>query len=282
MVEKELIGNSNSKQLRQPPSVPFLWEVRPGIPKRDWKPGAATSVRPVPKPPVKLIASVPFIWEEKPGKPLPSFSLPPQDSVPPTPPPKLISHPSPSTYSHSYSDDSFEADVKTFRFETEDSFHSPPSLLANCLVSLTRISTAVPVENISAVEDKSGQLETLSSPTSETDSSTSSYATGTASLVGAPFLECLFPLLPPNSGFLEKVGYLGNDCQAPPEPKSKCYDCESNSSVLVRRAPTLGELIMMSRRRSYQRKAVQMKKQNLSMVKLKLMLLLPICLSLTT
>lgn len=254
MAEKELIENSNTKQLRQPPSVPFLWEVRPGIPKRDWKP-EAPSVKPVPKPPVKLVASVPFLWEEKPGTPLPSFSQPPQDSVTLNPPANLISFPSPSVYSHSYSDDSFEADVETFDFETDNTFSSPPSLLANCLVSLTAISTAVSVEKISAEEYKSGELETPSSPASETDSSTSSYATGTASLVGAPFLECLFPLLPPTSGFLNKVGCLENDCQAPLEPKSKHDDRQSNSSVMVRKAPTLGELIMMSRRRSLQRKA---------------------------
>ncbi|KAK4559957.1 hypothetical protein RGQ29_008949 [Quercus rubra] len=264
MVEKELIENSNTKQLRQPPSVPFLWEVRPGVPKRDWKP-EASSVKPVPKPPVKLVASVPFLWEEKPGKPLPSSSQPPQDSVPLTPPANLISFPSPSVYSHSYSDDSFEADVETFGFETDYTFSLPPSLLANCLVSVTAISTAVPVEEISAEEYKSGKLEAPSSPASETDSSTSSYATGTASLVGAPFLECLFPLLPPTSGFLNKVGCLENDCQAPLEPKSKHNDRQSNSSVMVRKAPTLGELIMMSRRRSLQRKAAQMRKQNLSM-----------------
>ena len=108
----------------------------------------------------------------------------------------------------------------------------------------------------------------------------SSCATGTTSLVGAPFLECLFPLLPPTSGFLNKVGCLENDYQAPLEPKSKHNDRQSNSSVMVRKAPTLGELIMMSRRRSLQRKAAQMRKQNLSMVKFKP--LLPICLSLTT
>ncbi|KAK9983172.1 hypothetical protein SO802_032697 [Lithocarpus litseifolius] len=264
MVEKELIENSNTKQLRQPPSVPFLWEVRPGIPKRDWKP-EASSVKPVPKPPVKLVASVPFLWEEKPGKPLPSFSQPPQDSAPLTPPANLISFPSPSVYSHSYTDDSFEADVETFGFETDDTFSSRPSLLANCLVSVTAISTAVPVEKISVEEYQSGELEAPSSPASETDSSASSYAIGTASLVGAPFLECLFPLLPPTSGFLNKVGCFENDCQAPLEPKSIHNDRQSNSSVLVRKAPTLGELIMMSRRRSLQRKAAQMRKQNLSM-----------------
>lgn len=276
MEEKELTRHSNSKkQVRQPPSVPFLWEERPGIPKKDWKPGSS-SVTSLPKPPLKLVASVPFIWEEKPGKPLPSFSMPP--------PAKLISLPSPSVYSHSYNDIDnnydkggnggdgdeqegvFETDIETFSFKTDDSFSSAPSLLANCLVSLTAISTAVPVDKILTEGDKSGQLETpSSSPPSETDSSTSSYATGTSSLVGASFLECLFPLFPPSSGFLDKAGE--NNCRALLEPESKWYDRESNSSTVARRPLTLGELIMMSRRRSYRRKAVQVKKQNLSMVK---------------
>jgi len=285
MVEKELTQHSNSKKhVRQPPSVPFLWEERPGIPKKDWKPGSS-SVTSVPKPPLKLVASVPFIWEEKPGKPLPSFSLPP--------PAKLISLPSPLVYSHSYNDidnnydkggnggdgdeqeGMFKTDIETFSFKTKDSFSSAPSLLANCIVSLTAISTAVPVDNILTQDDKSGQLETpSSSPPSETASSTSSYATGTSSLIGASFLECLFPLFPPSSGFLDKAGE--NNCQAPLQPESRQDDRESNSGVVARRPPTLGELIMMSRRRSNRRKAVQMKKQNLSMVKLEI--LLPLCL----
>lgn len=278
MVEKEFTQHSNTKKhVRQPPSVPFLWEERPGIPKKDWKPGtsssSSSSVTSLPKPPLKLVASVPFIWEEKPGKPLPSFSLPP--------PAKLISLPSPLVYSHSYNDidynydkggdgdeqeGMFETDFDTFSFKTDESFSSTPSLLANCLVSLTAISTTVPVDKILAEDDKSGQLETpSSSPPSETASSTSSYATGTSSLVGASFLECLFPLFPPSSGFLDKAGE--NNCRDPLEPESKQYDHRSNGSIVARRAPTLGELIMMSRRRSNRRKAVQMKKQNLSMVK---------------
>ncbi|KAG6660322.1 uncharacterized protein LOC122303162 [Carya illinoinensis] len=279
MAEKEFTGNSNRKQARQPPSVPFLWEERPGIPKKDWKPGTSSVIRPAPKPPVKLLVSVPFMWEEKPGTPLPSFSQsPPQESVPParlSSPPLLLAYACHyNDYDSNYYNDKggnyggegdeegfFESDIETFSFETDGSCSLAPSLLANCLVPLKAISTAIPVEKIAASED-SDQLETPSSPPSETDSSTSSYVTGISSLVGASFLEHLFPLFPPSSGFLEKVGEEG--CKTSLEPKSKHCDLESNSIVVVRSPPTLGELIMMSRRRSYRRKAIQMRNQNLS------------------
>ncbi|CBI24501.3 unnamed protein product, partial [Vitis vinifera] len=130
-------------------------------------------------------------------------------------------------------------------------------------MSTVAISTAVPVQKTSLNEDSNDQPESPSSPASETNSSTSTYATGTTSLVGSSFLDCLFPLFPPNSGFLAKVG-CPEGSPPPPELQNKGLDRETNSSVIVRRAPTLGELIMKSRRRSYRRKAVQMRKHNLS------------------
>lgn len=155
----------------------------------------------------------------------------------------------------------FEMDLESFGFETDDSFTSAPSLLANCLVASAVVSNAVPVQKNYQTDNSSDHLETPSSPAWETESTTSSYATGTSSLVGASFLECLFPLLPPNSGFLEKVRYPDQESQAQSE-----FDRESNNTVVIRRPPTLGELILMSRRRSYQRKAVQIKEKHLSMV----------------
>ncbi|KAA8539838.1 hypothetical protein F0562_026530 [Nyssa sinensis] len=160
----------------------------------------------------------------------------------------------------------FESDLEACGFETDESFCSVPSLLANRLVSTVVISSAVPVQQTFLVEDCSGQLQTPSSPASETDSSTSSYATGTTSLVGVSFLERLFPLLSPDSSFLDKVGCSEKiSSQIPLKLQSKDFDHESNCSVVIRKPVTLGELIMMSRRRSYMRKAVQMRRQNLSM-----------------
>ncbi|THG09531.1 hypothetical protein TEA_001998 [Camellia sinensis var. sinensis] len=48
----------------------------------------------------------------------------------------------------------------------------------------------------------------------------------------------------------------------PMKVQSTYFDCKSN---LLRRPPTLGDLIMMSRRRSYQRKAIQTRRQNVPM-----------------
>ncbi|KAL6847532.1 hypothetical protein ACP4OV_022558 [Aristida adscensionis] len=58
------------KRVEQQISVPFLWEVKPGAPKKDWvisKPVPSVFACPSP---AKLVVSVPFQWEEKPGKPL--------------------------------------------------------------------------------------------------------------------------------------------------------------------------------------------------------------------
>lgn len=282
----ELIQTSTTtkKHVRQPPSVPFLWEVKPGIAKKDWKPDFPSVSSAPMVPPVKHIASVPFIWEEKPGTPLPSFSQPSQESVN-----TLLSLPPIDTYLCKYVDvfedgddessgeeddgedeeqSLYKLDLKTFGSETDDSYCSAPSLLANCLVSSVAISTAVPAQNVSLAEEKSGPLESPSSPSSEMESSTSSYATGTSSLVGSSFLECLFPLYPPKSGFLEKAGNPDPPFTPPPQRWNQNFNDESNGNIRVRRPPTLGELIMMSRRRSCRRKAAQMKKQNLSMVNL--------------
>ncbi|KAL7003215.1 hypothetical protein U1Q18_004373 [Sarracenia purpurea var. burkii] len=114
----------NRKQIRQPVCVPFDWEEKPGIPKKDWKPSTHPAHPIVPLPPVKdpfkceekpgkllscfsqsspppeveihlppekLVTSVPFKWEEKPGKPLPCF-FQLSSSSPPPPPPEVEIH----------------------------------------------------------------------------------------------------------------------------------------------------------------------------------------------
>jgi hypothetical protein len=70
--ELELSEFNPREPVKQQISVPFLWEVKPGAPKRDWvipKPVAPVSACPSPTP-TKLVVSVPFQWEEKPGKPI--------------------------------------------------------------------------------------------------------------------------------------------------------------------------------------------------------------------
>ncbi|KAI4351879.1 hypothetical protein L6164_006185 [Bauhinia variegata] len=264
------------KKFREPPSVPFLWEVKPGVPKKDFTP-EVSAVTQIPKIPLKLTASVPFVWEEEPGKPIPNFSISsmPVASPPPNPEIGLTDAASSSGYpvacSYGNEDESSSDDhgsygdgyetmsLETFSFETDESFSSVPSLLANCLAPTAKISAAIPLQENSLSEHSRGWLETPSSPGSETVSSTSSYAKGSSSLVGASFLERLFPLLPPNSGFLVKAECSENR-STPLQQKCKDFDHEDDVSVLVKRPPTLGEMIMMSRRRSYRRKAIQMRK----------------------
>lgn len=285
-------GRKKRDRVREPPSVPFLWEAKPGIPKKDWKPEVSSSVPQIFKTPLKLIASVPFAWEEKPGKPIPGFTLNSAESIPPNIEVKLVDVASPSYSGYSaackygcdendkesssdsnYVDGSDSDDsiigrqLDAFSFETDESAGSQPSLLANCLVPSAKISTAIPLQKNPLTEQNNDHLETSSSTATETGSSTSSYETGHSSLVGASFLESLFPLFPPNSGFLEKAaGYSENTSLTPLELTGGEFDGEDYTSVMVRRPPTLGELIMMSRRRSCRRKAVQMKKWDLQRV----------------
>lgn len=282
MAEKE-VEDPKKKRVRQPPSIPFLWEERPGMPKKDWKDNASSS-RPVP-PPAKLVASIPFIWEEKPGKPLTSISQPPTEPKTPTTNTNLVGPPLPLPPSRcleadgSYvdfsdndgdggsNDETSELDGEPFLFETNDnSFSSPPSVLVNLFLSSTTISTAILVQMISSRGDAGPEIQSCpSSPASDSKSSTSSSASGTSSLVGASFLECLFPILPPNSGFVEKVESSERQLSSVTELNGTTEDRESNSSLMVRRPRTLGELMLMSRRMSCRRKAVHMRKQNLSM-----------------
>ncbi|CAH9090816.1 unnamed protein product [Cuscuta epithymum] len=60
-------------------SVPFVWEERPGIPNKDWKPAKCKPSNTSKfVPPEKLIPSVPFQWEDKPGTPLSSIQVQPK------------------------------------------------------------------------------------------------------------------------------------------------------------------------------------------------------------
>ncbi|OVA07739.1 hypothetical protein BVC80_1827g109 [Macleaya cordata] len=288
MVEREFGETVPGKQVRQKASVPFLWEEKPGTPKKGWK-LEIVPVNVVP-PPVKLISSVPFKWEEKPGKPLSCFSQPESDSlILPLPPAKLIGFPSPSVYSSSSSPITIRSklsnifrrssyrDNEANNIESEDEkeeeknelFISSPFLLTNGLISADEISNAIPADQAKVVgfstlsEEENEELEEPNSPASETESNTSSYATGSTSLTGASFLDG--HLYSPHSGFLDKVS-CHEKSSSLTWPDLKIRDRGRNRSIIVRRTLTLGELIQMSRKLSYRRKGVQISKRDLPWV----------------
>ncbi|CAH2070327.1 unnamed protein product [Thlaspi arvense] len=307
------------KPLRQPPSVPFIWEERPGFPKKNWQPSLATFVPsppPLPPPipvPVKLVTSVPFRWEETPGKPLPpSSNDPPQLPLPPPetaktpplylPPPvpvpvKLVTsvpfdwEETPGQPYPCFVDDAippepldqplppppmyggeFETSSDTYDDASSDSFSSVPSLLArNRSVS---VSGAVAVDEFDDYHLNRETSSTPASPVYESDDSTCSYMTGASrasSLVGASFLEKLFPRLLPQEKFeaAESEDVQVSSTRPLHEEVKLTTDSDNmNIGFPVRMPQTLGELIMMSRKRSYMRRAVEMRKHKPSMVKL--------------
>lgn len=98
MAEGELGVTQAGKQV-QKVSIPFLWEEKPGTPKKGWKRENVPETAGLP--PLKLITSVPSGWEEEPGKPLACFAQSPPIGEEPeepvacvtrlTPPPQLAS-----------------------------------------------------------------------------------------------------------------------------------------------------------------------------------------------
>ncbi|KAL2324456.1 hypothetical protein Fmac_023514 [Flemingia macrophylla] len=208
----------------EPPSVPFIWEVKPGTPKKDWKP-ESPSLGHFPKTHLKLTASIPFVWEEKPGIPLPNFSHVSE---------KMLIHVAsssgfsfPCNFGHDNQND------KGINIDNES-------------------ITSLDLEAFSFDADE----------TSEAESSTSSFETGRSSPVGATFLECLFPLYPPKSGFLERDDeHMEKVASCVQGLRDKGFEHGDRERDMVRRRPpTLGELIMMSRRRTCRRKALLMRK----------------------
>ncbi|ONK56277.1 uncharacterized protein A4U43_C10F5940 [Asparagus officinalis] len=74
--ENAIVVFSPLQREKQTISIPFLWEEKPGTPKKEWILTKPTQWIIPPPSPTKLIVSVPFLWEEKPGKPLPQLSNP--------------------------------------------------------------------------------------------------------------------------------------------------------------------------------------------------------------
>ncbi|XP_024991978.1 uncharacterized protein LOC112525893 [Cynara cardunculus var. scolymus] len=238
------------KRIKQTISIPFLWEEKPGIPKIDWK-----RVNPVMKMPIKLIASVPFQWEEKPGTPLPGrpFSHPS-----PEPPHQQQQH---NTRNNPFCDSDCDDLDQVLDSLKHQKLHKKNPF---CDSSDDELDEIEELENGGKAEsesdDNSSYLQAPSSPAWETESNASSYATtGTTTiLAGSSFLECMFPLLTPQSSFFETVG--GSVIRVPPITNTCIRTVSSNGPG--RKPLTLGELILMSRRRSYLKKAVESHEHN--------------------
>lgn len=282
-------------QVRQPGTVPFIWEEKPGTAKNEWK-YEVVPVTSVPSPSAKLVVSIPFNWEVEPGKPItsPSHPLPESPSLP-LPPLHLAQSASlsPSTKirgtlcavfqrtnpflssseeeededdqdsrdNNDDDDDLLELDFRAFDSNTDDSYTSAPSLLENHTTGMSSAITVQSNDSLNLQKTNYNQHENwaISLSDSRGDSRRDTN-------VGTSVLEFLFPLLPPNSGFLNKVKYHKNCAVALPVLPMKENTYKSNCTLIVKRSHTLLELIQMSRRISCRRKAIQVKKQSFSMV----------------
>nr|XP_043616306.1 uncharacterized protein LOC122588250 [Erigeron canadensis] len=262
MVDQETNEFQTTERIKQTISIPFLWEEKPGTPKTGWK----RVNDPIMQMPIKLIASVPFMWEEKPGTPLagpfshPSSSREAKMIMPCTPPqPVNRSNPFEGSGSDSDSDsghDHFNQEIN-LGSETELGFIHSSSNYQNASHKNNPFCDTSDDEFEHGDDNNDDDyLHAPSSPAWETESVASSYATEitTAStLAGSSFLESMFPLMTKKaSGVTETKadhgsrGITNNTCT-----QIVSYDADE------RKPFTLGEMIMMSRRRSFLKRAVR-------------------------
>ncbi|CAL9176396.1 uncharacterized protein LOC135613262 [Musa acuminata AAA Group] len=217
---------------KQQITVPYLWEEKPGVPKR--VPVISSS------PPTRLVVSVPFEWEEKPGKPI---------QIPPTVPDLLTAgdlngldpRPASSCHLNPFVDEK-SGPMNPFVDETEggamDSYLEAFSFKMDDNADLSFADVTAAWESFS--ENGSYRNEDWHS-VSGTDGHSSSEAAevGTDTSV----IQFLFPL--PS----------GED-EAPSAVAARRgpNHCSSEHAGMARRGLTLGELILLSRKLSCRRK----------------------------
>lgn len=260
---------SEQQRCRQTISIPFLWEEKPGKPKKDWKPETQLAIVPV-QPPPKLAVSIPFIWEEKPGKPWDFFSQHHSDS-----PNKKQLIMSSSSCSSPLSTPSSEEEEKTsndcFYTDTDDCFSQSDFEVFSININHSPVKDIVPYnqspENYPSKLVQipnwehgpfSNQLQVVAKKSEDTPSLTGENGGCFPSSV----IEFLFPLLAPKPGnFLYNVSHQYREASTTDE------DHSNNCREIGKRAPTLGELMMMSRRLSYATNVAPLKKRTHIMVR---------------
>ncbi|XP_072963242.1 uncharacterized protein [Typha angustifolia] len=272
--EMESLEFHPQQRVRQQISVPYLWELKPGTPKREWISKPTTTIS-VPSP-AKLVVSVPFLWEEEPGKPLVQLSqqFPDSSTIYSS---QMLDGLSPSrcslnpfiTEDEDYSE-GFNLEGFSFHIGNDASGADPS--LTNCQVASVTAPAAANLhqslpnsftsrEKLS--EDSSNRHETWYS-LSETDGHSSSSSSTTQNDGGdASVLEFLFPLSSPEVAFINKVSKQDR-ATTEPEPVFK-NNYVNKPRPLAKRTVTLGELIELSRKLSYRRKTVDVKEKNPSM-----------------
>ncbi|XP_078172886.1 uncharacterized protein LOC144566739 [Carex rostrata] len=235
----EIIDVNQPKRVRQQISIPFIWESKPGTPKRDWISNPVSLISypppsPSPSPsPSKLVVSVPFEWEEEPGKPLTQSSCSWNPFL-------AGDDDDDDDYSIGFDLDNFNnpfvtgPTVPDIPF-TEEKDEDEPNLFKQSMNGEAKDSNWQP------------NLNSLSESEEYSSSSQNSITTQNEASSNGFDMELLFALSSPEVSFLGNLFEKNGDDKRGPTG---------------RRELTLGELIMLSRKLSYRNDSQDVHKKN--------------------